>query len=359
MTIGGRWASFLLLAAGTLAGGISAEALLRIKARLEDRGLLTPDLRLPPDPLPYHPASLASIIRRANDPLTLYELRPNLKVLYETALVTTNEDGVRNPAPPRGPGAGFRIAGIGDSFMFGFGVADDQTYLARLTTRLAREDCPVDTVNLAVPGYNGVMEERMLERRGLAYRPDVVVMEFISNDLDLPNFVWRARDVWTPRRSFLRDFLRDRISVARRAGSAVAAPALEDAPVEPGTAGARFARVAPEQAALVGWASYERALRRLAQVAHQRGFAVVWMGWDIAPEEPRIRALAQDLGFHVLNLGPLVARWLVRHHAAAYAGSPLSRRANDAHPSALGHEQVSVWLERFLRDEKLLPTECR
>ena len=364
-----RLGSVGLLVAGTLVAVLLAEVLLRVRARLEDRGLLTPHLELPPDPLPEHPASLGGIIKRSPDPLLLYDLRPHLRVIYENARVTTSAEGVRNPAHPTAPPArSFRLVGIGDSFMFGLGVADGETYLARLESALNAERpgaspaCAVEVVNLGVPGYNTVMEVTALERKGLAYRPDLVVIEFISNDFDLPNFVWRARDVTTLRRSFLWDLAGDAWRSRQRGRRARAGvEPLEEAAQDGTPDGIRFvsdpARVAPEHAALVGWTAHERAMRRLARLAREHRFEVVLMGWDVHPEEERVRGLGRELGFHVLDLHGRLSRYVRKQGYASYQESPLARRRWDNHPSAAGHEVISRFLADFLREEKLLPPD--
>lgn len=350
----------MLAVVATLVGTLVLEAGFRMRMALEDRGLLTPDLELPPDPLPDHPAALVQIIRRSADPRMIYELRPNLRVLYEGALVTTNRHGQRGREhePARKSGT-FRIVGVGDSFMFGFGVADGETYLERLEDRLnSSHGSGHEVVNLAVPGYNGAMEVAALERKGLAFHPDLVIIEFVSNDFDLPNFIWLPRDPWTLRRSFLSAFVRERWG---RLSGRFRPPrtGLTDAPWEGDLATGRFAgdraRVPSQYAALVGWEGYEAALRALARMAGQQGFSVVLLGWNAVPEEARVRELAGSLGFRVLDLQPRLARYLKRHGHAEYLGSPLAQGSANNHPSALGHDLIAQWLHACLLEERLLP----
>jgi hypothetical protein len=82
---------------------------------------------------------------------------------------------------------------LGDSLTYGYGVGDEQTF-ARLVDD-ARPD--VEIVNLGVQGYGLDQSRLALEARGLAYRPDVVVLDVCTgNDfLDdlLPTFLYDAR----------------------------------------------------------------------------------------------------------------------------------------------------------------------
>ena len=97
-------------------------------------------------------------------------------------------------------------------------------HLARLAARRAGA---LEAVNLAVPGYNAVMEVETLREKGLGFRPDIVIVEFIGNDLDLPNFIAAEPPVLSLRRWFLADFVKQRLRSRRRgAGESglVAAP---------------------------------------------------------------------------------------------------------------------------------------
>ena len=69
-----------------------------------------------------------NIIRLSRNPRIIYELIPGLHATYKNAVVSVNADGMRGPlVPKQRRGAEVRIAGIGDSFMFGFGVGDSTT----------------------------------------------------------------------------------------------------------------------------------------------------------------------------------------------------------------------------------------
>src|SRR5205085_10505957 len=108
----------------------------------------------------------------------------------------------------------FRIVGIGDSYMFGQGVSDEESYLSLLQSslRASRPGREWQALNLAVPGYNTVMEVATLRTVGLSFQPDVVVLEVVGNDLDLPNFIRTPAPVSSLRRSFVVDFLARRLA---------------------------------------------------------------------------------------------------------------------------------------------------
>lgn len=102
----------------------------------------------------------------------------------------TNSLGFRGPEfAVRKPDGTLRIAFLGDSFTFGEGVRFEDTYPER-TARLLAERCggPVESLNFGVGGYNTVLERLLLERRVLAFEPDVVVLGYVLNDAEPPQY---------------------------------------------------------------------------------------------------------------------------------------------------------------------------
>jgi len=127
-----------------------------------------------------------------------------------------------------------RIVVIGDSFAFGWGVSDEETYAHRLAEALPG----VEVVNLGGGGYGTDQMLLMLREEGLRYSPDLVVVGIVSADTERnlvafrdfakPRFVLRAGElelvdvpVPTPdevrARSRLRPRLFDLVDVLRTA----------------------------------------------------------------------------------------------------------------------------------------------
>lgn len=70
---------------------------------------------------------------------------------------------------------------VGDSFTFGFGVNDDQTFVHRL-----QQTKPAGTwyASAAVPGYSTDQQALLVERRLIALRPGrIVLVVYLGNDL--------------------------------------------------------------------------------------------------------------------------------------------------------------------------------
>jgi hypothetical protein len=96
-----------------------------------------------------------------------------------------NSLGFRGPdVSPQKPTGTYRILGVGDSFTFGVGVREPDTFLRRLESQFnGRENGRrFEVLNVGVQGYNTRDEVLTLEGRWLAFNPDLVLINFYLND---------------------------------------------------------------------------------------------------------------------------------------------------------------------------------
>ncbi|MCA8957456.1 MAG: hypothetical protein KDC87_15380 [Planctomycetes bacterium] len=120
----------------------------------------------------------------AADEVAGYRLKSGVDAYAFGARVRTNSVGFRGPEWSRVPAPGvLRIALIGDSLAFGFGVAFEQTVGEALARRIARR-CgrACEVLNFGVPGYNAAQQLAVLERLALPFRPQLVLVLPCSND---------------------------------------------------------------------------------------------------------------------------------------------------------------------------------
>src|SRR5437867_4405764 len=87
-------------------------------------------------PPPGATVTLVDSLRPSPFPRIVFELKPNLQVLIQGVPVRTNADGWRERSRGDSNESAIRIAGIGDSFMFGWGVAEDERYMSLLERSL-------------------------------------------------------------------------------------------------------------------------------------------------------------------------------------------------------------------------------
>ena len=60
------------------------------------------------------------------------------------------------------------------------------------------------------------MEIATFEHRARQFDPDLVIIDFVGNDLKLPHFLTEPRDLWTLERWYLRDLVAARWGAAAR-----------------------------------------------------------------------------------------------------------------------------------------------
>ncbi len=116
--------------------------------------------------------------------------------------VTTNSLRMRGReiSPKKPPGV-FRVLVMGDSWTFGEGVNDDETFCARLeellNRRLKGAGLRAEVLNAAyTAGYSPDSAYVYLHRKGFAFKPDVVIYaSVVSNDIfDVASNDWPEKD---------------------------------------------------------------------------------------------------------------------------------------------------------------------
>jgi len=116
---------------------------------------------------------------RGNIPNAIYrQTTPETDVLFHINSVGMRDD--REFAFDKKPGL-CRIELYGDSFFMGYELNYPDTIAARLEERLRAQGFNVEVLNFAVSGSGTAEALITLEKRGLAYRPDIVVFEWHSS----------------------------------------------------------------------------------------------------------------------------------------------------------------------------------
>ena len=120
------------------------------------------------------------------DPDAGWRCYPNLDTRYIlpesfNVRVRCNSQGLRDSEKRFAKPPGIRrIVVLGDSFMWGYGVENEEMFSAVLQDLISGSE----TVNFGVNGYSTVQELVRLEIEGLRYEPDVTVLVFVWNDLE-------------------------------------------------------------------------------------------------------------------------------------------------------------------------------
>lgn len=134
------------------------------------------------------PTVLEGSPEMAGNPYLLWEMTPGTR--HDLGVVAqVNQLGMRGPDPdPEPPPGVHRVLALGDSSIFGFGVGDDEVFTAVLDAALGDG---VDVLNGAALGYSTFQTINLLELRGLALDPDVLLVGCLWSDNNFDAFVDR------------------------------------------------------------------------------------------------------------------------------------------------------------------------
>ncbi|MBI1795417.1 MAG: SGNH/GDSL hydrolase family protein [Candidatus Eisenbacteria bacterium] len=288
------------------------------------------------------------LCRLAARPLAHFTGGPALVRDYPKA--TVNSHGLRDPERPFAKPAGaFRMLTLGDSFMFGHGVADDST-CARILERTfnARGGTPVEVVNASHIGFNSAQERAMLDTLGLRFHPDLLMLAYVLNDPEekplaypslLPGSLGMAME-WSSFYYLLRA-IAFRALVA--AGKMPEYPAYIRAMFDP---------------SLASWQRHRAALRGIVADAASAGVRVVAVVWPYADkghaftpygfarEQAMAVAALREAGAETLDLYPVFAH--DRYEDLALTDA-------DSHPNARSHRLAAAAITQFLDAHGLVP----
>jgi hypothetical protein len=297
-----------------------------------------------PEPKHKDKAWLGNIIQPCMNSKIIYELRPNISVNYDRLglPVKTNNQGWRSNKDysVQKDTDTIRIVGLGDSFMFGSNVDQNKNIMDVLERKL-NENFPRkkwEVINTAVPGYNTVMEIETLKEKALVYKPDIVIIEYVGNDMHLPNFIYATTDRSNIKKLYFLEFLRKRCNILLKNFNLFESPLRSDLSAyeyDP-------SKVPEEFRAVVGWDSYVKAMLKLKKMKEKYKFDVIsflTLGW----KDDRVFELSKMLGFDTL-------------YNDAYNPRDISLviSKNDKHPSELGHKKNADFLLEFMIKENII-----
>jgi len=157
--------------------------------------------------IPYHYFVEPRPVLWEPDPELGFRNRANLTHRVFGGLVChTNAAGFRSRtdfSPERIPGTP-RIFGVGDSVMWGCGVNQEDSFLGILQRLLAADLPDLEVINAGVVGYSTYQERLLFERDVLPYAPDLVLVNFCSNDyLPTEDPFGNVREIYARRLSSL------------------------------------------------------------------------------------------------------------------------------------------------------------
>lgn len=120
-----------------------------------------------------------------------YELKHNMNYSFRgnyckinPTLILTDDNGFRiGNEHLEASNDSIKILGLGDSEIFGWGVEYNDTYLFKLKQIIEQTNgTEVDILNTGIPSFDTRSEYFMLKYKCLSYKPDVVILDFDTND---------------------------------------------------------------------------------------------------------------------------------------------------------------------------------
>ena len=336
-------ANYILLVTSVFITFLCVEIGFRIVAYQKDLDTLENIEEISYKPQPGKKVTLGHIIRPSKNPKIIYELIPHLSVLFtyksikKTLPLTTNSDGFRGKRVPlyKNPQAR-RIVGIGDSLMFGWGIRDEESYLSILSELLNSNypETSWEIINMAVPGYNTVMEVETLIEKGLQYKPDIVIIHYFWNDFSLPNFIRAQEDYFAFNQSFIIKYFRQNLKAIKVVGAPRHSSGInfENDPQ----------KVPKQYRNMVGIKAYYRAMKELQALSIKYKFDVIVLAYE--PSE-NIKAICLELGFRMLDLTPLWQQYTSDQNISD-AKAAWRLQKDDSHPSVSAHKFTATTLSR-------------
>jgi hypothetical protein len=220
----------------------------------------------------------------------------------------------------------FRIAVLGDSFTFGWGVEEDKIFVSvmrQILQEYAGKSMHVEVMNLGVPGYSTFQQVAAFEEKALEFKPDLVLVYFVENDFGLPFYIQDAGTL----------------------GGMMSAPDYTER-VSRGETDEQK----QERKKLENLINPNRWLLRLRDLGREEGFPVYFAinprkAW--LEDKKKLWALRPDRGIHFIPLRDEVLA-LMKTRRVDFKSLSLP---NDPHPSAIKHALLGEVLANALWPE--------
>ncbi len=147
-----------------------------------------------PDLMPFEFEAKAKVcdgiihptLKMVKDPIQLYELKANQHICIENRCETINKYGFRganNDLDRYNDENSIRIAMLGDSFTYGYGVGDTETLPMHLEGFLNfASNKHILVLNFGISGYNSAQIARLLQNKVMSFRPHIVIYNYFPND---------------------------------------------------------------------------------------------------------------------------------------------------------------------------------
>ncbi len=113
-----------------------------------------------------------------------YINRPGDRYILSNTAVSINSEGFRDDEfSIKKPDETIRVLCIGDSLVFGWGAPQDSLFPVVLEKMAKEEGFSCEVIAAGAPSWNTPMEFNFLRLRGKLYKPDILLLLVVGNDL--------------------------------------------------------------------------------------------------------------------------------------------------------------------------------
>ena len=296
-----------------------------------------------------------------------WRYRPGSQGRWDGTPIVINSKGLRGPEVPydKAPGE-FRILFLGDSIPFGYGVAYEDCFVARvqrlLDARNSGRRCT--TIACAVLGYSPWQEAILLKREGMKYHPDLVVQCFCANDaMDKFGLVryggtwlgWEGSQVTSPLDWSGIYRLTVFVHIRRESAGNQNHPYRRLADVKV----ADLFRSPDSPKVQEAWRETDKDMQDIISLCREDGISVAVIyfpcrrqlsrGSNNSRPQGELASFCSRLGVPFLDLLPLM-----KARAIEERGAP-ELMEDGLHPTVLGHQRDAEQIVQFLRERRLVP----
>jgi lysophospholipase L1-like esterase len=275
------------------------------------------------------------IKEKADNPKTGHIHKPDSSARLMGVDVEINSDGFRDDDYAIERNEKQRIAVLGDSLTFGWGVEKAETFEVLLEAMLSEQQ-PTEMINFGHGNYNTEQQVNLFREKGLKYKPDRVVVFYFINDAEVTparsKWLWisRLRSVtflWSRMRGLL-----TRTKPGQTFESFYSALYEDDQP---------------------GFVAMKAAFLELRQLCAENGMQLqVIMLPELHnlvnyPFSAEYEKVSDFLRANNIAVSDLTASFAGYEHAADLWVAP-----DDAHPNALAHKMIAEYSRDFLANWK-------
>lgn len=320
---------------------LGGEAFFRYYYYRWNEGLTVPFI-LFAKPFP-HTEFLTDFITASKTNGVIFELRPNIRSLFLKKPFYTNSQGfigITEYTKQKSPNT-YRVIGIGDSFITSWGIDPQQSQLSLLQKRLAEQypQKKIEIINMGVPGYNTAIEYEVIKNKALAYNPDLIIMEYCGNDMDLPNHIRRTVHAW----SYLY-FVIDTIVDMYRTKNTFS-PLTDSPKAQDNTNRFEYhVGIAPQEYEyMLGQANYLRTMKQVYSITQEKNIPVILVTETsyLLSDVPQIK----DVGFDILNMDEAVQHYLSSNNLPQES---ITLSKYDPHLNTRGHKVYADTLFSYI-----------